>query len=221
MPATIFVKKIFFQACRERRDGSDYPMKAQIRVWQVTSSEGRTIMGRAPELSRRRFVGAVLSAAALTALPVRSLADPKMQKRGNEMTTLTPYLLFDGKCQQAMEFYKSCFGGELTATKVKDSPAKDFMPAFQQEKIVNARLRNGKLEISASDWLRPAQTPIRGNTVCLYLSGGTLEELKTLFERLSEGAEVTDPLKEQFFGIYGALNDKFGVRWMFQTDKQS
>jgi PhnB protein len=221
MPATIFVKKIFFQACRERRDGSDYPMKAQIRVWQVTRSEGRTIMGRAPELSRRRFVGAALSAAALTALPVRSLADPKMQKRGNEMTTLTPYLLFDGKCQQAMEFYKSCFGGELTATKVKDSPAKDFMPAFQQEKIVNARLRNGKLEISASDWLRPAQTPIRGNTVCLYLSGGTLEELKTLFERLSEGAEVTDPLKEQFFGIYGALNDKFGVRWMFQTDKQS
>src|ERR1700736_6915358 len=74
---------------------------------------------------------------------------------------------------------------------------------------------------SASDWLRPAQTPIRGNTVCLYLSGGTLEELKTLFERLSHGAEVTDPLKEQFFGTYGALNDKFGVRWMFQTDKKS
>ena len=39
------------------------------------------------------------------------------------MTSLTPYLLFEGKCQQAMEFYKSCFGGELTAIKVKDSPA--------------------------------------------------------------------------------------------------
>ena len=76
------------------------------------------------------------------------------------MTTLTPYLLFDGKCQQAMEFYNSCSGGELTATKVEDSPAKDFMPAVQQEKIVNARLRNGKLEISASDWLRPDRTPI-------------------------------------------------------------
>ena len=114
------------------------------------------------------------------------------------MTTLTPYLLFDGKCQQAMEFYNSCFGGDLAATKVKDSPAKDFMPAFQQEKIVNARLRNGELEISASDWLRPAQTPIRGNTVCLYLSGGTLEELKTLFERLSDAAEVTAPLKSSF-----------------------
>jgi hypothetical protein len=101
-------------------------------------------MGKATELSRRRFA---LSAATLAALPARAMADAKMQKRGNEMTTLTAYLLFDGKCRQAMEFYKSCFGGELAATKVKDSPAKDFMPAFHQFKIVNARLRNGKLEI--------------------------------------------------------------------------
>jgi len=173
-------------------------------------------------ISRRLFVASALSAGALAVLPARSMADSRMQKMGgNEMTTLTPYLLFDGKCQQAMEFYKSCFSGELNATKVKDSPARDFMPAVQQEKIVNARLRNGNLEISASDWLRPNQTPIRGNTVCLYLSGGRLEELKTLFEKLSDGAEVTDPLKEQFFGTYGALNDKFGVRWMFQADKKA
>lgn len=141
------------------------------------------------------------------------------------MTSLTTYLLFDGTCRQAMEFYKSCFGGELTFTKVKDSPVKDRMPAGQQEKVLHSRLAgangNGSIEISASDWLRPDQAAIRGNTVCLYLSGGTLKELSHLFERLSEGAEVTDPLKEQFFGTYGALNDKFGVRWMFQTDKTS
>ncbi len=139
-------------------------------------------MGKVTEVSRRRFVASALSAAALAALPARSMADSKMQKMvGNQMTTLTPYLLFDGKCQQAMEFYKSCFGGELTATKVKDSPAKDFMPAVQQEKIVNARLRNGKLEISASDWLRPDRTPIRGNTVCLYLSGGRSDRYEIHF----------------------------------------
>ena len=137
------------------------------------------------------------------------------------MTTLTPYLFFDGSCHQAMEFYKSCFGGELTAVKVKDSPAKDSMPAVQQEKILNARLKSGNLEISASDWCALDQTPIRGNTVCLYLSGGTMEELKALFQRLSKGAEVTDPLKEMFFGVYGALNDKFGVRWMFTVAKNS
>ena len=137
------------------------------------------------------------------------------------MLTLTPYLLFDGTCRQAMEFYKSCLGGELMATRVKDSPAKDHLPAAQHDKIVNARLKSGKLDISASDWLRPDRTPIRGNTVCLYLSGGTYPELKTVFEKLSAGADVTDPLKEQFYGAYGALNDKFGVRWMFHSDNKA
>ena len=135
------------------------------------------------------------------------------------MTTLTPYLFFDGSCHQAMQFYKSCFGGELTVLRVKDSPAKDQMPPAQQEKTLNARLKSGNLEISASDWLRLDETRIRGNTVCLYLSGGSVNELTSLFNNLSKEGEVTDPLKEMFFGVYGALNDKFGVRWMFTAAK--
>ena len=91
-----------------------------------------------------------------------------------------------------MEFYKSCFGGELTATRVKDSPAKDFMPAVEQEKIVNARLRNaGDFSLGL---LRPDRTPIRGIAVRLYLSGGTFEELKNHFERL--GRRTSDRLSE-------------------------
>lgn len=136
------------------------------------------------------------------------------------MNSLTPYLLFDGSCANAMEFYKSVFGGELAVMKVKDSAVKEQLPAFQQEKVLNARLQAGAVEISASDWLRPDQTPIHGNTVCMYLNGGSLKNLKEVFERLSAGADVTDPLKEQFFGAYGALNDKFGVRWMFQTNSR-
>lgn len=135
------------------------------------------------------------------------------------MTVLTPYLLFDGNCKQAMEFYKSCFGGELAAIPVKDSPVKHSMPASQHEKILNARLQSGKIDISASDWLRPDRPRVPGNTVCLYLSCETLEELTDLFARLSEGGDVTDPLKEMFFGTYGALNDKLGVRWMFHSSQ--
>lgn len=63
------------------------------------------------------------------------------------MTTLTPYLLFDGNCREAMEFYKSCLGGELNVTKVKDTPAQDHMPAFQHDKVINARLKSDNLEI--------------------------------------------------------------------------
>jgi PhnB protein len=167
-------------------------------------------------VSRRHFVSRALSTAALSASPIRFLANAQTQKmKGNEMTTLTPYLLFEGKCHEAMEFYKTCFDGELTVLKVKDSPAKDHMPEIQQNKVLNARLTKGNLEISASDWLRPDRTPIRGNMVCLYLRGGTPQELSALFQKLSEGAQVTDPLQEQFHGYYGALNDKFAVRWMF------
>ena len=170
-------------------------------------------MSKAYKISRRRLITSGLYTAILAAWPSRSLAAAKMQKiQGDEMAALTPYLLFDGHCREAMEFYCSCFGGELTVTKVKDSPVKDRMPTVQHEKVIHARLRSRNVEISAS--------PIRGNSVCLFLSGGTLGELKALFEKLSKGAELTDPLTEQFFGTYGALNDKFGVRWMFQTDKK-
>ena len=178
-------------------------------------------MSEVNEVSRRQFVTSAFSTAALVALPT-PVADANVQKmKGDEITTLTAYLLFEGNCQNAMEFYRSCFGGDLTALKVKDSPARERMPADQQDKILNARLKSGNLDISASDWLRPDRTPVRGNTVCLYVSGGTLQELKTLFDRLSQGAEVTDPLNEQFFGTYGALNDRFGVRWMFHTNKKA
>ncbi len=137
------------------------------------------------------------------------------------MTTLTPYLLFEGSCRQAMEFYRSCLGGELIVTLVKESPAGGQMPESQHNKVLNARLRSGNVEISASDWLRTDRTPVRGNTACLYFSGGPFQELKSLFEKLSQGGEITDPLIQQFFGTYGALNDKFGVRWMFHTQDRA
>lgn len=136
------------------------------------------------------------------------------------MTTLSTYLLLDGHCKPAMEFYQSIFGGELIMTKVGESAIKDSMPPLMHEKILNAKLSSNNITISASDWLQPDETPIVGNTVCHYLSGGTFSELKTLFDKLSEGADVTDPLKQEFFGSYGALNDKFGIRWMFHTDQK-
>ena len=174
------------------------------------------------EFSRRQFVASAVAVAAVGTFPTRAQASgPAPTRRGENMTKLMPYLLFDGKCREAMEFYLSCLGGKLTLTAVKDSPAKDGMPEFQQDKVLNAHLSTGSLEISASDWLAPNETPVRGNTVCLFLSGGTFENLKIFFDKLSQGAEVTNPLKEVFFGVYGAMNDRFGVRWMFQTNNEN
>ena len=133
---------------------------------------------------------------------------------------LSTYLLFDGKCKEAMDFYRSIFGGELTHTTVGDSPMKDMFPAPLHARVVTARLKSGLVDISASDWLHPIEKPLNGNTVCLYLSGGTPENTTMYFGKLSEGANVTDPIVDQPFGLYGALNDKFGMRWMFHAERK-
>ena len=133
------------------------------------------------------------------------------------MTNVSIYLLLDGTCQPAMEFYQSVFGGTLTMTKAADTPAKDHLPAHLQQRIIHARLQGANVDISASDWLRPEEIPVQGNKTCLYISGNSYEEVKSLYDKLSVGANITDPLKQEFFGAYGALNDKFGNRWMFHT----
>ncbi len=172
-------------------------------------------MARTDRISRRQFVASAVSAATIAALPMRSAGGQVKTTKGEDMTKLIPYLLFDGRCKEAMEFYQSVFGGQLSITKVKDTPAKDQMKAFQQDKVLNAHLESSLIEISASDWLALNETRVPGNTVCLFLTGGTLPELKALFEKLSVGAKVTNPLQATYFGTYGALNDQFGVRWMF------
>lgn len=173
-------------------------------------------MSKLNQISRRHFAGIL---ATLPGLPLLSeTAQKDLTTQGDRMPTLTPYLLFDGHCREAMAFYQACFGGDLTATKVKDSPLKNALPASQQDKILNARLKGEHVDLSSSDWLRPDVTPVRGNTVCLYLSQGTPKELKGFFAKLSEGADITDALRDVPYGLYGALNDKFGVRWMFHAE---
>ena len=130
---------------------------------------------------------------------------------------LTTYLLFDGDCRLAMEFYHSIFGGDLALTTVAESPMKSAFPAALYSRVVNARLKSTLVDITASDWLRPTGALSKGNNVSMYISGGAPSETSILFTKLSEGAEVTDVLSEQPFGLYGALNDKFGVRWRFHS----
>ena len=133
------------------------------------------------------------------------------------MIKQTIYILFDGNAKEAMEFYQSCLSGQLQLTSVGDSPLKNMLPENFHKKTLNGRLQSDWVDISTSDWLRPEETPIRGNMNCLYISGGTVGETQKLFDKLSEGANVTDPLKIEPFGTYGALNDKFEVRWMFHA----
>lgn len=138
------------------------------------------------------------------------------------MTNLTPFLLFEGNCAEAMSFYQACLGGELAITKVADTPMKNQMPPEKHHKIAFAHLKSGGIEFSATDWLHPTRMPKPGNMVAMYMNGGNYQELKAMFDKLATGADksLLDDLRDMPFGTYGHLADKYGVHWFFQGDKK-
>ena len=105
------------------------------------------------------------------------------------MLQTTPFLLFDGNCAQAMTFYQKCLGGELTLTKVSDTPMKAQYPEKKHTRIIYAQLINGAVDISATDWLHPTRTPKQGNTVCIYITG-QYNDLKPVFDKQIGRAHV-------------------------------
>ncbi|HTS44054.1 MAG TPA: VOC family protein [Puia sp.] len=137
------------------------------------------------------------------------------------MINLTPFLLFDGNCADAMAFYQRCLGGELRLTRVDETPMKGQMPKEQHHKVANAYLKTNVIEFSATDWLHPIRKFKQGNSVAMYINGGTYNELKEIFDKLSEGADksLLDELREMPFGMYGHLSDKYGVHWFFTGKK--
>lgn len=137
------------------------------------------------------------------------------------MLNIIPFLLFDGNCAETMSFYQNCLGGDLTLTRLGDTPMKDRLPKEQHHKVVYAHLKSNAVEFSATDWLHQTRKFSQGNTVAMYLNGGTYNELKGIFDKLSEEADpgLLDELKEMPFGIYGHLADKYGVHWFFVAEK--
>lgn len=130
----------------------------------------------------------------------------------------TPFLLFDGNCAEAMTFYHECFGGELTLTKLGDSPMKDMLPPAKHERLINARLKSGDIEISATDWMAsPQYEPVQGDTFSIFVSSNDYDELKAVFDRLTVGASKDrfQDLHDLPIGTYGQFTDRFGVRWIF------
>lgn len=140
------------------------------------------------------------------------------------MLRCTPFLLFDGNCAEAMTFYHACLGGELTLTKLGETPMKDSFPPEKHDRIINARLTSGALDISATDWMAsPALEPLQGNTYAIYVRGEGYEELKAVFDKLGEGAEQSryQDLHDMPFGTYGQFYDKYGVQWIFVGDRRA
>jgi PhnB protein len=140
------------------------------------------------------------------------------------MLSCQPFLLFDGNCAEAMTFYRRCLGGELTLTKLGDTPMKAGFPPEKHQRIINAHLKSGAIEISATDWMAsPALDPKQGNTYAIFVVGGEYDELKAVFDRLAEGASKQwfQELHDLPFGTYGQFFDRYGVQWIFKGDARN
>jgi PhnB protein len=133
---------------------------------------------------------------------------------------LSPFLLFDGNCAQAMRFYQECLGGELTITLVRDTPMSHHAPANARDKVAHAVLTSGVIELSATDWQHQTRVPQGGNTVALYLNDASYPQLEQIFAKLSLHAdpELLDELRDMPFGTYGHLADQYGVHWFFRGE---
>jgi len=122
-----------------------------------------------------------------------------------------------------MTFYQKCLGGDLTLTKLGDTPMKDQFPPEKHSRIINAHLASGAIDISATDWMAsPSFEPILGNMFSIFVIGETYEELKDVFGKLAEGAkkEWFQDLHDMPFGVYGQFFDKYGVQWIFKGEKR-
>ena len=137
------------------------------------------------------------------------------------MLRCIPFLLFDGTCAEAMTFYHECLGGNLTLTKLVDTPMKDQFPKEKHDRIINAQLISGDIEISATDWMAsPEFNPIQGNTSAIFVVGETYDELREVFDKLRDGDnnKRLQELRDMPFGVYGQFYDRYGVQWIFKGD---
>ncbi len=134
-----------------------------------------------------------------------------------------PFLLFDGDCAEAMTFYHQALGGELTLTRLADTPMKSQFPPEKHDRIINAYLVSDGVELSATDWMAsPELEPVPGNMSAVFITANTDQELEKAFDGLSQGAreEWFQPLRPMPFGTYGQFYDKYGVQWIFRGDKR-
>jgi PhnB protein len=138
------------------------------------------------------------------------------------MALLNPYLNFDGRTEEAFNFYKSVFGGEfITMQKMKDTPEGNKLPLSEQNRVMHVALPIGRGNILMGSDTMPSMGHklSEGNNVHLSISADSEQEAEKIFKGLSAGGTITMPLAKTFWNAYfGMLTDKFGVQWMINFD---
>ena len=135
--------------------------------------------------------------------------------------SVTPYLFFDGRCEEAIEFYKKTLGAEVgMMMRFKDAPDTTMCTPGTENKVMHACLRIGGTDVMASDGRVQNKPKFEG--FALSISPKDEADAERLFKALADGGQVQMPLAETFFAkSFGMVADRFGVGWMIIVEKKA
>ena len=133
---------------------------------------------------------------------------------------IEPYLFFDGRCEEAIEFYKKTLGAKVEMLmRFKDSPEPHppgMLPPGSENKVMHAYLQIGESKVMASDGQCSGHPSFQGFSLSLVVRDEA--EAERLFKSLADGGQVQMPLEKTFFSPrFGMVADRFGVSWMVLT----
>lgn len=127
---------------------------------------------------------------------------------------IEPYIFFDGRCDEAIAFYRGAVGAEVSMlVRFKDAPDAAMVKPGTEEKVMHANLRIGDTTVLVSDGRCGGQPAFQGFS--LAVTAADEAEADRVFAALSEGGTVTMPMAKTFFAPrFGMLTDRFGVGWL-------
>jgi PhnB protein len=127
---------------------------------------------------------------------------------------IQPYIFFDGRCEEAIEFYKKAVGATVEMMmRFKQAPDQSMISPGSADKVMHAAIRIGEATLLASDGRNTGHPEFKGFSLTIYAKDES--EAYKLFAALGEGGKVTMPMDKTFFAKrFGMLADKFGVGWM-------
>jgi len=127
---------------------------------------------------------------------------------------IQPYLSFEGRCDEAIEFYKKAIGAKVDMLmRFKEAPDQSMVSPGSAEKVMHAALRAGDATLLMSDGRCTGSANFHG--IALALSAANDADAERMFNALAEGGKVNMPLAKTFFlPKFGMVADKFGVGWM-------
>jgi PhnB protein len=130
------------------------------------------------------------------------------------------YLMFNGRCEEALEFYKKALGAKVEMMmRFKEVPEGQCAPGHE-DKIMHSSFQIGDTVVMASDGMMKDKPEFKGFS--LTLNPKTEAEAERLFGALGQGGQVFQPLIKTFFSPkFGVVSDKFGVSWMVLVDQQA